>query len=130
MFDSLQTAGSNLRRDWKRNAHRHAFSSCFSRTLNSEELFFSEANLSTLLEAVRVREGRFSKKDIPKKKILRKEPGSEMPGKHKIRLERGPIVATDSCTEFRRYVIVIWKEGRPVVEKEEKEGKDISDIKL
>ena len=47
-----------------------------------------------------------------------------MPGKHKIRLERGPIVATDSCTEFRRYVIVIWKEGRPVVEKEEKEGKD------
>jgi hypothetical protein len=46
-----------------------------------------------------------------------------MPGKHKIRLEREPIVATDSCTEFRRHVIVIWKEGRPVVEKEEKEGK-------
>ena len=44
-----------------------------------------------------------------------------MPGKHKIRLEREPIVATDSCTEFRRHVIVIWKEGRPVVEKEEKE---------
>ena len=70
----------------------------------------------------------FGKKTTPKKKnSLKKERGSEMPGKHRTRMERGSIVAIDSCTKIRdmfgRYVIVIWKESPPSKRRALRKGK-------
>ena len=57
----------------------------------------------------------FKEKKFRKRKIIEKRSNLRNVWKTQTRLERGPIVATDTCTEFiiifRRYVIVIWKES-------------------
>ena len=59
----------------------------------------------------------FFEENIPKEKIIEKRSNLKLRNiwKTQTRLERGRIVATPSCTEFRnifrRYVIVIWKES-------------------
>ena len=54
-------------------------------------------------------------KDIPKRKHRWKWNQLRNVWKTQSRLEQGPVVAIDTCTEFRiifrRYVIVIWKES-------------------
>ena len=84
-----------------------SFSSPFSALLTSEQIVGAKISHSF-----------FSEKTLQKEKIVERNLKRKLQWnvwETQTRLEKGPTVATDTCSEFRnifrRYVIVIWKES-------------------